>query len=612
MNTVKYYVILTISVLMGLFLILATQTVRATETSNLLNNGSFDNQTEGWELDGTANYDGNDYGEINKSVRFSGANGGSISQTIHLGNINSEKKYVEKVHGSIVSIGCNNEGDSWCTTTGTANNLDPVNTTITFSTKTQSEVIINNFTSDYNDGTITSTFTMDLDNDFHINETIIDVNVHGADTGDKAGQFGSIIDDLSLTLTLANPVIVQPVEVPEIIEIIQPIVVQPVIVEPIMIQPVIVEPVAIEIVAVEPVIVETIQIGSLDATSIVDTLSSGIIDINPPEDMQIANLSPQMSVISDITTDQMNMDMADVGHQNEMPINMDVGADVPVDNDMPEIDMPDMEMPDLTDMPTSEMPDVQMPDSLPEINDIQIESVNEIQNEPETLQEIREEIPEVIEELPENIEELPSELEEANVEEDLKENQNEQQEETSTANEEVDGTNEESELSDDSSTEEKEPESKEEISENEEKESEEKEETAEEEIKEEPIANEEKVVKTAKSSKSEKKQGSDSPKSSDKKTSVASTTPKIKSDIVVQELDLLTVVSFNKEYFEVKITDTLDLTTTEIDFYDGQDGFNNQDYAKANSNFFNKYSNANSEWDLVSKRDVIKIEQFRR
>ena len=128
-----------------MFLILATQTVRATETSNLLNNGSFDNQTEGWELDGTANYDGNNYGEINKSVRFSGADGGSISQTIHLGNIDSEKKYVDKVHGSIVSIGCNNEGDLWCSTTGTANNLDPVNTTITFSTKTQSEVAYRNW-----------------------------------------------------------------------------------------------------------------------------------------------------------------------------------------------------------------------------------------------------------------------------------------------------------------------------------------------------------------------------------------------------------------------------------------------------------------------------------
>ena len=559
--------ILIILVLTITFLISVTQKVKATETTNILNNGSFDNQTDGWELNGNVDYDNNTYsGGISKSVRFSSSDGGSISQTINLDNIVSDEKYVSQVHGSILSIGCNNEGDLWCTTTGTANNLDPVNTTITFKTKTQEETLNYNFTSDYNDGTITSTFTINLDNDFHINETIIDVNVFGADTGNKTGQFGSIIDDLSLSLTLADLVIAQTTEINEITQITAP---------------------------------ESI-IGGLDSVSIVDTLSSGIIDMQMPDDMQIANLSPQISIISDIRVDQMHSDMADIGINNEMPVLVDTGADVPVDNNMPEIDMPD-----LTDMPTIEMPDIQMPDNLPEINDIQIESVNEIQNEPETLQEIREEIPE------NNIEELPTELENTNMEDDLKENINEQKEETPTANEEVDGKNEESELSDDSSTEEKEPEQKEEIIENEEKESNEKEESSEKEIKDEPSANEEKVVKSAKLSKSEKKQGSKSPKSSDKKTSVTKATLKIKSDIVIQEVDILTVVSFNKEYFEVKITDTLDLTTTEIDFYDGQ-GFNDKNYTQASANFFGEYSNANSEWDMVSKRDVIKIEQFRR
>ena len=559
--------ILIILVLTITFLISVTQKVKATETTNILNNGSFDNQTDGWELNGNVDYDNNTYsGGISKSVRFSSSDGGSISQTINLDNIVSDEKYVSQVHGSILSIGCNNEGDLWCTTTGTANNLDPVNTTITFKTKTQEETLNYNFTSDYNDGTITSTFTINLDNDFHINETIIDVNVFGADTGNKTGQFGSIIDDLSLSLTLADLVIAQTTEINEITQITAP---------------------------------ESI-IGGLDSASIVDTLSSGIIDMQMPDDMQIANLSPQISIISDIRADQMHSDMADIRMNNEMPVLVDTGADVPVDNNMPEIDMPD-----LTDMPIIEMPDIQMPDNLPEINDIQIESVNEIQNEPETLQEIREEIPE------NNLEELPAELENTNMEDDLKENINEQKKETPTANEEVDGKNEESELSDDSSTEEKEPEQKEEIIENEEKESNEKEESSEKEIKDEPSANEEKVVKSAKLSKSEKKQGSKSPKSSDKKTSVTKATLKIKSDIVIQEVDILTVVSFNKEYFEVKITDTLDLTTTEIDFYDGQ-GFNDKNYTQASANFFGEYSNANSEWDMVSKRDVIKIEQFRR
>jgi hypothetical protein len=483
-----------------------------------------------------------------------------LDLAVQLDNIVADEKYVAQVHGSILSIGCNNEGDLWCTTTGTANNLDPVNTTITFKTKTQEETLNYNFTSDYNDGTITSTFTINLNNDFHINETIIDVNVFGADTGDKTGQFGTIIDDLTLTLTLADLVVAQTTEISEITQITAP---------------------------------ESI-IGGLDSVSIVDTLSSGIIDINPPEDIQVANLSPQISVISDIRTEQMNMEIADVGINNDMPTSIDVGADVPVDDNMLDMDMTDIEM-----------PDIQMPDNLPEINDIQIESVNEIQNEPETLQEIREEIPE------NNIEELPTELEETNMEEDLKENQNEQQEETATENEEVDGANEESELSDDSSTEEKEPEPKEEISENEEKESEEKEETAEEEVKEEPSANDEKVVKTAKSSKSEKKQGSNSPKSSDKKTSVASTTLKIKSNIVIQDIDIKTIVSFNKEYFEVKITDTLDLTTTEIDFYDGQ-GFNNTAYAQNNIDFFALDCKSDCWGNIYLRTNAIQIDSFRR
>ncbi len=610
-----------------MLVIIATQKVRATETTNILNNGSFDNQTEGWELDGNVDYDGNNYGDLNKSVRFSGSDGGSITQSIVLDSVAEENKEVSSISGSLISIGCNNEGNSWCNETGTANNLDPVNITMTLTDGTNSEVLTHNLTSDYNDGVITNNYSVDVINTFETANTSLTINYAGADTGNKTGQFGTIIDNLSLSLTLSEVIIAQQQEVVEISPIIAPeviispivddIVINPVIIEPVAVEPVAIEPVPVEIVAIEPiipepVIVEVVQIGSLDATSIVNTLSSGIIDISPPEDVQIANLSPQISIISDIRTEQMNMELSEVGINNEMPTTVDIGADVSVDNNMPDVDMPEIEMPDLTDMPVIEMPDLEIASNMPEINDIQIESVNEIQNEPETLQEIRDEIPEVLEELPESIEELPAELEEVKMEEDLKENQNEQKEETTAQNEEADGKNEESELSDNSSTEEKEPEEREELAENEEKESDEKEESAEGEIKEEPSANEEKVVNTAKSSKSEKKQGSDSPKSSDKKTSVTTVTPKIKSDIVVQKLDLLTVVSFNKEYFEVKITDTLDLTTTEIEFYDGQDGFNNQDYSKANSDFFSWAGNSNGEWSVANSRPVITIEQFRR
>ena len=97
----------------------------------------------------------------------------------------------------------------------------------------------------------------------------------------------------------------------------------------------------------------------------------------------------------------------------------------------------------------------------------------------------------------------------------------------------------------------------------------------------------------------------------DKKTSEGTTSSEIKSNIVLQRLDLPLIVSFNKEYFENRIKDTLDLTSGEIDFYE-QSGFNDKDYAKNNSRFFGQYSNTNREWDMVSQRDVISIESFRR
>ena len=570
-----------------MLVITAIQTVRATEISNVLNNGSFDGNADGWDLDGTAEYDGNTYSGsgLDKVVRFSGSEGGSVAQSVPLNNINSDNKYISEVRGSIKSYGCNNTATSYCTNEGTSLNLDPVNTTITFNDGTQTETLQYDFTSDYNDGVITSTFSINLEKDFHINNTTIDVNVFGADTGNMKGRFGSIIDDLSLSLTLADLVIPQHTQVAEISQIQAPIVVN--------------------IPVIEPIIVETLQIGSLDATSIADTISTGVIDMQPTDNMEIANLSTSISGINNIQDMNIDMNVADANHNHEMPIEIKATENMQeVQQPEIEINMPDIQMPDI------EMPDLQMPDNLPEINDIQIESVNE--PEPETLQELREEMPVEME-----IEmEMPTELEESSMEDDIKENQNEQQEETSTENEEVDGANEESELSGDSSAEEKEPEPKEEISEkeieeNKEKESDEKEETAEEEIKEEPGANEEKVVKTAKSSKSEKKQGSESQNKSDKKTSVSIVTPKIESDIVIQELDLQTIVSFNKEYFEQTITDTLDLAQSEVAFYE-QDGFDSTDYTKANTNFFSEYRNTNSEWDMVSRRDVIKIEQFRR
>ena len=447
-----------------MFLILATQTVRATETSNLLNNGSFDNQTEGWELDGTATYDGKNYGDLNQSVRFSGVEGGSISQEINLNNINTEQKIINKAHGSILSIGCNNEASgTWCSETGTVDNLDTVKTTIVFDDGTQTETLNYNFTSDYNDGVITSTFDIELEKEFNINNTIVSVNVYGNDSGDWAGQFGSIIDDLSLTLTLADLVVAQPIEVPDIVQIEVPIAI------------------------VAPEVVEIVQIGSLDATSVANTISTGVIDINPPQE----NI-----LVVDVPVLDMQMDIADANHNHEMPV---------------------QQIEEVIDLPS-----------------IEIEPV--VEPEPETLQEIRSE-------------DVPSEIEETTMEEDLEIEVKQQSEETKGESNEL----------------------QKETSSKEEKEEEKQRVHKEKNVLDKPV-----------------------------------------SDVEVQTVDVPTIISFNKGYFENTYKDTIDLTTTEIDFYDKQDGFNNQDYAQANSDFFNISSSSNGEWGVANSRPVITLEQFRR
>lgn len=442
----KFLDTLTTWVVIITLVITPTQIAKAQETTNLLNNGSFDNETEGWELDGTATYDGNDYGELNQSVRFSGAEGGSISQDIDLKIlVESEEKIIDKAHGSILSIGCNNEATgAWCSTEGTVDNLDTVKTTIVFNDGTQTETLNYNFTSDYNDGVITSTFDIELEKEFNINNTTVSVNVFGDDAGDWEGKFGSIIDDLSFTLTLSDLVVAQPIQVPDIVKP-----------EP---------PVAI----VVPKVEETVQIGSLDAKSIANTISAGIIDIKPPQE----NI-----LVVDIPVLDMQIDIAEV-----QPIE--------------EIAKPVLEP------------------------------------EPETLEEIRSE-------------EVPPEIEETTMEEDLK-LEVKQKEETKGESNEV---------------------QQKETSSKEEKES---------------IQKEKNVL------------------------------DKPVSDVEVKVVDVPTIISFDKEYFENTYKDTIDLTTTEIDFYDKQDGFNNQDYAQVNTNFFNISSSSNGEWGVANSRPVITIEQFRR
>lgn len=493
------------------------------QTTNILTNGSFDNQTEGWTLDGTASYDGNNYGNINKSVRFSGVEGGSVTQEIILGNISAENKEVTTISGSLISIGCNNEGSSWCTETGTANNLDPVNITMTLSDGTNTEVLTHNFTSDYNDGVITTNYSVNVVDTFETDSTSLTINYFGADTGDKAGKFGSILDDLSLTLTLNDITIVQELEIAEN-----------------------------ELLGANTTVMTATELS--EAT--IDDISSGIIDIGTNID-QSTDLASSISVVS---IQDLELDVADVSTQMEMPVLVDTGVDnLEGDISIPEPDLPKIELPEI------ELPDIELPNELPEIENIEIESIEINETESDLDSDIESDIEETIEE-------TPAELEEQNLEEDLEEIESEESENENESENEGDvEKNDDSKLSRDDK----------------------------------PIS---KSTETKKEQKTEKK----IEVKKEQKNREKQTVPKVKSDIVVKTLELPTVVAFSEIYFANTYKDTLDLGADEVEFYEPDRFTDNKDYSEANIAFLNISSDSNSEWDMVVESTKFRIKEFKR
>ena len=498
-------------------------TANESQTTNILTNGSFDDQTEGWTLDGTASYDGNNYGTINKSVRFSGSSGGSITQEISLGNITDENKEVASISGSLISIGCNNEGSHWCTRTGSADNLDPVNITMTLSDGTNTEVLTHDFTSDYNDGVITTNYSVSVIDTFETDSTSLTINYFGADTGNKAGKFGTIIDDLSLTLGLNDITIVQEVETPQIEQIQTN---------------------------------ESILTATELSEATIDDINTGIIDITTSIDTSV-DISNSLAVVS-IQDLDIDMEVADMSVQIEMPVLVDTGVDnLEGDISIPEPDLPEIELPEI------ELPEIELPSELPEIEDIKIETIEVDEVESDLDSDIESEIEE-------SIEETTAELEEQNLEEDLEESESEKSENENESENEGDvEKNDDSKLSRDDK----------------------------------PIS---KSTETKKEQKTEKKV-----EKKEEKKSKKAEAPKVESDIIVDTVELPTVVAFSEIYFANTYKDTLDLGADEVQFYE-PDRFDSKDYTEANIAFLNISSDSNSEWDMVVESTKFRVEEFKR
>ena len=187
-------------------------------TDNLLSNKDFDSELDSWIIE-DSDYialDTNCYNQsgLCQSVRWSSNLGKTISQTID----KLEDNYIIKnVYVSFTALGCNNtaSGD-WCT----SDSYDKVQVTINLSDGTSQENLYLEQELDYNNGTLDYALTTSTLDTWLTNDTSINFAMTGIDTGNWAGQYGPIVDNINLQLGIEEyvPVVATVKEEPKMIE----------------------------------------------------------------------------------------------------------------------------------------------------------------------------------------------------------------------------------------------------------------------------------------------------------------------------------------------------------------------------------------------------------
>ena len=308
-----------------------------TTTDNLLNNGNFSNQLNGWTVEDTnkTKYDNNCYAGgtdasgLCKSVRWSGNLGKTIAQSI----TGLEEGYdIEQINLSFTALGCNNEINSstWCSQ-GT--DYDKVQATIELSNDVSRETLYLEQQLDYNDGTDNYNLTTQTLDNWVTDNTNLDFSITGIDTGNWSGQYGPIVDNIELTLDLKETVI------PEVI----------------------VEPIAQtnteDIIEVEPL--NTVMEGINLETSVLNEVVLEIPEIPEVEIIEVA-------VIEDIPV------LDDLPEINETT---NVAEPIAEINDLPEIE----ELP--------EIEDIEVVEDIAEIEEIEVEEVAEQNDTKEDMEQ---------------------------------------------------------------------------------------------------------------------------------------------------------------------------------------------------------------------------------
>ena len=473
----------------------------STTSANLLNNNTFNENTDGWTLsDSNVKRDANSYNDAGNSptVRFKGQNS-TITQSVDTSSLEADKEITDitiKYHG----YGCGNTGNQWCT----AGADDTVVTNVTLSNGTDSEVSTNTVAVPFEDGWTHHSFTESINDTFITDETSITFTLQGIDTGDSNSWLGPITDNYELLITYQDFVVQQQVEeqiqqqvvqevvqqvVQEIVEqqVIQEVVEQQVVQEIVEQQVVqeIVEQQIVEEVVQQQIIQEIVEqevintmVGGLDLDISITNdiiLDQSIVEIRPieieiPIDMGIdVNMDTGSDMDMDMNMNMANIEMpADINLQSqpieiEIPQQIDTIVEIRVAPVIP-TDIPDLanltsidEVQEIQEMPVIKIPvsadlEVEM-----EMDSVEIEQPEELNssNMEEDLAEMQDDIIESVDELIEVEVEVENEIQEPEEVAENKENNNESKETTAE-----DGGDEKSQLSKSSETEVKSDDSK--------------------------------------------------------------------------------------------------------------------------------------------------------
>jgi len=257
-------------------------------SDNLLNNNTFDENTDGWTLsDPNVKRDSNSYPDAGSSptIRFKGQTS-TITQSVDTSSLETNKEITGvtiKYHG----YGCGNSPGGWCNDEAD----DTIVTNVTFKSATNTEISSNTIAVPYEDGWTYHTFTKSINDTFLTGETGITFSLQGIDTGDSSNWLGPITDNYELLITYQD----------YIVPVIEPVVIEPVVIEPVVIvEPTMIEGLSLDTEIVNDVILEPVTMEVPEITIDIPIDMSIDIPVEMPVNIELPPLPTEIEVTEEI------------------------------------------------------------------------------------------------------------------------------------------------------------------------------------------------------------------------------------------------------------------------------------------------------------------------